>query len=281
MDSTRSYYYKEKKLYGDSLTFSYYSFSNKLRHSEESLGKKNEIHVKYYYENGNLMSEGNMLYGPKGKMTSYHVNGIKKSELFFKDFDWNFPNPLNNLEIISYSDSIGNAIIKEGEGYCVCELEPLSFDGLIEEGKVTNRVKDGMWKGISKKMGFRFEETYENGRFIRGVLFNKDGRSNEYLNFEETAKPEKGIAHFYNEIGKSMKYPKEARRNRIQGKVFVQFVIDKDGSIIESKVIKGIGWGCDEVALEAIKSSPKWIPGNQRGRPVKQRYTLPLIFKLG
>jgi protein TonB len=66
-----------------------------------------------------------------------------------------------------------------------------------------------------------------------------------------------------------------------EGKVFVQFVINKDGSISDVVAIKGIGAGCDEEAVRIIQSSPQWTPGKQRGKPVKQRMVLPITFKLG
>ena len=62
---------------------------------------------------------------------------------------------------------------------------------------------------------------------------------------------------------------------------FVQFVVDKDGSITDVKAVKGIGAGCDEEAVRVIKTSPKWSPGKQRGRAVKVRMILPITFKLG
>jgi protein TonB len=71
-----------------------------------------------------------------------------------------------------------------------------------------------------------------------------------------------------------------ARRMRVEGKVFVEFVIGKDGQITDVIVIKGIGAGCDEEAVRIIQSSPPWNPGRQRGKPVKQRMVLPIIFKL-
>jgi protein TonB len=61
----------------------------------------------------------------------------------------------------------------------------------------------------------------------------------------------------------------------------VQFVIDKDGSPTDITVLKGIGSGCDEEAVRVIKNMPKWQPGKQRGRPVKVRMSLPIVFKLG
>lgn len=77
-----------------------------------------------------------------------------------------------------------------------------------------------------------------------------------------------------------MKYQNQARRMGIEGRVFVQFVVDKDGQLTEIKAVKGIGAGCDEEAVRVLKSAPKWKPGKQRGRPVKVRMILPITFKL-
>ncbi len=89
-----------------------------------------------------------------------------------------------------------------------------------------------------------------------------------------------GDGAMYKYLGKNIDYPSQARRMGIEGRVFVQFVVNKDGSISDVKSIKGIGAGCDEEAARVIKSMPKWKPGKQRGRPVKVRMVLPVFFKL-
>jgi len=89
-----------------------------------------------------------------------------------------------------------------------------------------------------------------------------------------------GMGAFYEFVSKKMKYPSQARRMGIEGKVFIQFVVGKDGEITEVKVIRGVGAGCDEEAARVIKSSPKWTPGKQRGQAVKVRMVLPITFKL-
>jgi len=81
-------------------------------------------------------------------------------------------------------------------------------------------------------------------------------------------------------IQKSITYPELARRAGIEGRVFIQFVVDEKGNVIDPIVIRGIGGGCDEAALEAVKKA-KFIPGKQRGRPVKVQYALPVTFRLG
>ncbi|MCK5370208.1 MAG: energy transducer TonB [Cyclobacteriaceae bacterium] len=91
---------------------------------------------------------------------------------------------------------------------------------------------------------------------------------------------EGGISEFYKFVGKNLKYPAQARRMGIEGKVFVHFVVDKDGSLSDIKVVRGIGAGCDAEVLRIIRKSPKWNPGKQRGRPVRVRMMLPITFKL-
>jgi len=98
---------------------------------------------------------------------------------------------------------------------------------------------------------------------------------------EQQPTPNGGMAAFYKYVGKNLKYPAQARRMGIEGKVFVQFVVDKDGSITDVQSVKGIGAGCDEEAVRVIKGATKWKPGKQRGRPVKVRMILPITFKLG
>lgn len=89
-----------------------------------------------------------------------------------------------------------------------------------------------------------------------------------------------GMPAFYKFVSDNMKYPAQARRMGIEGRVFVQFVVDKDGSVTEVKAVKGIGAGCDEEAERVLRMSPKFQPGKQRGRSVKVRMVLPIIFKL-
>ena len=90
-----------------------------------------------------------------------------------------------------------------------------------------------------------------------------------------------GMGAFYQFVQKKLKYPSQARRMGIEGKVFVQFVVDKKGNITQVVAVKGIGAGCDEEAVRVIKSSPKWKAGKQRGKAVKVRMILPITFKLG
>ena len=71
-----------------------------------------------------------------------------------------------------------------------------------------------------------------------------------------------------------------AKRLDISGRVYVRFVIEKDGSVTDVQVVKGIGGGCDEEAVKVLENSPKWIPGKQRGNNVRVYMTVPILFLL-
>jgi periplasmic protein TonB len=97
---------------------------------------------------------------------------------------------------------------------------------------------------------------------------------------EEQPVPGGGFQAFYQFVAENLKYPPRASRMGIEGRVFVQFVVEKDGSLTDIQVVRGIGGGCDEEAMRVISIAPKWNPGKQRGRPVRVRMVLPVVFKL-
>lgn len=81
-------------------------------------------------------------------------------------------------------------------------------------------------------------------------------------------------------IGENVKYPEDAMEKNISGKVFVSFVVEKDGSVSEAKVVKGVCESIDNEALRVVNAMPKWTPGKMDGKNVRVKYTLPFTFKL-
>ncbi len=81
-------------------------------------------------------------------------------------------------------------------------------------------------------------------------------------------------------LSENIKYPEQAKKDKIQGKVYISFVVEKDGSVADAKVLRGIGGGCDEEALRVVNAMPKWTPGKQRNTPVRVQFNLPIVFKL-
>ncbi len=81
-------------------------------------------------------------------------------------------------------------------------------------------------------------------------------------------------------IQRNLRYPNAAQEVDAQGKVYISFVVEKDGSVSNVTVLKGIGYGCDEEAVRVISKSPKWKPGKQNDQNVRVRYNMPLSFTI-
>lgn len=89
-----------------------------------------------------------------------------------------------------------------------------------------------------------------------------------------------GDAELLKYLATETQYPVIARENGIEGKVFVSFVIDKDGSVTDVKILRGVDPYLDKEAMRVVRSMPNWKPGKQRGKSVKVQYQLPLNFRL-
>ncbi len=89
-----------------------------------------------------------------------------------------------------------------------------------------------------------------------------------------------GLDKFYQFLQQNIKYPAEARKKNVQGKVFITFIIEKDGSFSNLRVVRDPGYGCGAEALRVMKLSPKWNPGIQMGHKVRVQYTMPINFTL-
>lgn len=90
----------------------------------------------------------------------------------------------------------------------------------------------------------------------------------------------KGLNEFRNYIQKNLDYPLIAKENGIEGIVYTKFIVDKDGSVINVDILRGVDPVLDQATVEAIRKSPKWEPGKQRGIPVKVSVTMPIAFVL-
>jgi protein TonB len=90
----------------------------------------------------------------------------------------------------------------------------------------------------------------------------------------------KGLEAFNEYVAQNIKYPSEAVKSNMQGKVYVQFLVDTDGKVSDAKVLRGISPTLDNEAIRVVKSSPVWSPAIDKGARVKQLFTLPIIFKL-
>jgi len=274
IDSALSYYsvtyFDDKNL----RPISKYSRTKALVYKERGLGK--DLYKRtYFYETGQLKAIGIFYVDVLvGTTQVFYRNGKPQSVVLFGKTD-------NQVRIVSNWDSLGNSLLNEGNGVCQCNLNPFDVLEIIQSGTVIDSLQHGEWKGQTKGGQFHFVEIYDKGNLKSGVTYaGKD--IHNYRIVEETAEPNGGLPTFYRYISRSMKYPAAARRIGVEGEVFVQFIVERDGSFSNIIVIKGIGSGCDEEVIRVLRRAPKWKPGTVRGRPVKQLYSLPpIIFKLG
>lgn len=172
------------------------------------------------------------------------------------------------------------------------ELDKLKKQFPNETFSYVEGSKEDMKKMIDEAGKFDYVRNVfvfdRQGTVINGAILSNVARHAEQLQtsdevftiVEQTASPKGGMVAFYEYLGGNLSYPTDARRAGIQGRVFIEFVVNKDGSLSDLRILKGIGGGCDEEALRIVSASPAWNPGMQKGNPVRQRMVLPIIFKL-
>lgn len=223
----------------------------------------------YYYPNGklqmireysNLLSDKNKVAPPVGYMEEF-VSYNKTSY----------------YRVIKYLDSIGIQSVTDGNGYC----RDTGDDGVsYEQGYYRNGVKDSIWKGISDKSKFPFDETYELGKFISGRLNMPDGNIIAYLKIFELPTYKGGISAFSKYLSSKITYPSDAVRQRISGRVILSFVVEKNGELTDIKCLQPLWPSLDAEAIQVLKKSGKWMPGKYRGLPVRIVFTQPIAFAL-
>ena len=89
-----------------------------------------------------------------------------------------------------------------------------------------------------------------------------------------------GPSALFEYLAQNIKYPSVAEENGVQGRVLVTFVVERDGTITDVRVVKSVDPSLDKEAQRVVNSMPRWIPGKQNGSPVRVKYTVPVTFKL-
>lgn len=138
-------------------------------------------------------------------------------------------------------------------------------------------------KELTNEVEVENTEADANTEIQAVVEVQQEEEIEEVVNFyviEEKPEFPGGEAAMFQWISKNVKYPEIAKENGVQGKVFVQFVINKEGKVTDVQVIRGVDPSLDKEAVRVIQSMPAWKPGKQRGKPVKVSFQLPINFKL-
>jgi TonB family protein len=128
--------------------------------------------------------------------------------------------------------------------------------------------------------GLRRLEVYADGKMQSGKVYNLAGAEQPYFPMQVMPEFPGGEERMLKWLATYIRYPKTTRKAKAQGLVFVSFVVDKDGNIINPEVIRGFHVDADEEALRVVKGMPTWKPGLLEGKPTPVRYTLPVRFAL-
>ena len=265
---------KDHNIEKDSYKVYEYYKSGKLEMEGTSSTKENltrEGEFIFYYENGNKESVENYVKSKlNGKLYKWYENGNKRLEGEYIQDDKTISGKLKFLQCWNEN---GKQTVVDGNGYY--ESNDKYY---LNKGEIKDGFKNGVWTGVSYQNKYTYSEKYKNGLMISGLSIDDDGTRHEYFVMDLQPQPKKGIQDFYNYIGKKFKYTKESIKNDIKGKIIVQFVIDRDGKIVEPKILKSLGYGLDEEAIRVITKYKDWIPGEQRGRKVRVLYSIPIVL---
>ncbi len=108
----------------------------------------------------------------------------------------------------------------------------------------------------------------------------EDETVHPFGSIEVLPQPDGGMAGWAKFLQKNLQYPALARENNISGKVFVSFIVEKDGQLTDIKIVRGLGYGLDEETIRVLKLAKAWKPGIQNGHPVRVAYSIPFAFQL-
>lgn len=255
----------------DSYIVTEYYLSGKI--SMTALSKnKNDLKLEGirtdYYENGNKKQESNYTNGILiGKQFEWYENGEKKAE---RQIIWDAKNKSSIVKTTQFWNPDGAQTVIDGNGQYENNDEIL-----YEKGKLKNGEKQGTWIGQDFKNKSSFTELYKNGKFRSGISTDENNNKFPYEELTEKPSPKKGVSNFYEYIGKNFILSKN---DKIRGKIHLTFVVDKDGKIIDVKLIKGLRDDLDKQAIRILYKSENWIPGKIKGILTKAMYSLPITI---
>lgn len=264
------------------------------RRIEGYFSKKEKYVFKEYYKSSAIKSIGTTLdrdiIKKDGQFVSYYENGNKKSLQIYSngkqtgiEYNWyengNIKSELeyfeikeeNNLKINNFWNLQKEQTVINGNG----QLEEIE-DNFYEKGEVKNGKKQGIWEGKNLKEKFSFIETYEDGKLISGTSTDENNNKYNYKKLYEKPVPAKGISDFYKYVARHYQNPKI---EGLSGKIYISFVIDKNGNPTKLKILKDIGYNTGEEAVKTIIAYGKWIPGKIKGITKDVLYSIPITIQ--
>ena len=233
-----------------------------------------------FYENGTKKQISNYNDSHlEGKQFQWYDNGVLQFE---KDITFDKIKNESVEKLLQYWDSNNSHQIIDGNGTYAALIENNSEgiehkNSVYEKGEIKNGYKHGVWTGNSSHPKITFQEEYENGKLITGTSTDYINIQYTYTEVRQKPTPKTGINDFYKYIGRNFKIP---HIQGLSGKIYLTFIVDLEGKLVETKIIRDIGFGTGAEALRIIKGAKNWIPGKIRGIPIRFFYALPITVRV-
>lgn len=151
---------------------------------------------------------------------------------------------------------------------------------LVEERFYRNDSLHGHHRTYRKNGLLRRDDLYENDKLVSGKCFGHTGTDTVWFERVMPAKFPGGMDSLQRYMLRNIRYPYAAKKDQIEGRVIVSFIIVKDGSIVDVAVKNSVHPDLDKEAMRLVSNMPRWIPGTLEGEPVKFTYRLPVLFRL-
>lgn len=218
-----------------------------------------------YYPDGLKKSEENYQNDElRGRYIGYYANGRKYISGYIQ--------PTGTFIIQECYDKEGNVLATDGNGELIDYNEDRTE--IIGRGTILNGIKDGSWKYYEKGKVLT-TQYFKNGEYVAAPT------ANPYPTPDQSAEFTKGGTNAFSQFVADRIYiSDEVKRNKVRGRIYVSFVVEKDGSISNIKVIRGLGYGLNEKVIKAVEGSSKlWKPAKLHGEPIASLYTLPISLE--
>jgi TonB family protein len=152
---------------------------------------------------------------------------------------------------------------------------------IMMTGSYRNGEKDGEWIGYYRNGQVAGDVVYENDKQVSGTFYNEDGSKNKKVKeFISESEYPGGMAQWLRFLSKTLRYPDNAFKHKIEGTVLIEFVVDEEGNPVDVKVIKSVNPELDAEAVRVISASKDWVPAIYGGKFVKSYKRQPIVFKL-
>jgi periplasmic protein TonB len=248
-DSTQATYYRMVEQIGTTYIIRDHYMTGEVEMTAECSQLKpqpiKDGKVVTYYKNGNIREEGFYeLNSPSGLFKGFYENGNPKCEVF-RD------RKKNRITYLAYWNEAGEPLLNAGSGH-VAEV--------VEDQVYHYEVADSV--------------------LINSYAITVGTTDTIYTFLETQPEYKGGYEKLMRDIRDNLTYPRSARRKGIDGTVYVQFVIDKEGNMVKPNVLRGIDASCGDAALYAVQKLKQWTPGMTHNKPVLVRFVLPIRFKL-